>query len=132
MDESEKKLMSKFLSMELHVAYVRSLEDSNRVRAACLKYLQRRFLRFYPEHVALVKQLQQLAASLGGRLEIPQFPGKYSWIQKLFGWAAARTARRSYNRMKSAVARSYDAMLLCMESLGRRSKRVSRSTIKVA
>jgi glycosyltransferase involved in cell wall biosynthesis len=122
MDESEKKLISKFLSMELHVAYVRSLEDSGRVRAACLMYLQRRFLRFYPEHVALVNQLHQMAASLGGRLEIPQFSGKYSWIQKLFGWTAARTARRSYNRMKAAIARSYDAMLLGIESLGCRSK----------
>jgi glycosyltransferase involved in cell wall biosynthesis len=126
MDDSERKLTSKFLSMQLHVAYVRSLEDSDRVRAACLQYLQRCFLRFYPEHVALVKQLQQIAASLGGRLEIPQFPRKYSWIQKLFGWTAARTTRRSYNRMKSAVARSYDAMLLGIESLGCRSKRVKR------
>jgi glycosyltransferase involved in cell wall biosynthesis len=132
MDESEEKLISKFLSMELHVAYVRSLEDSQRVRATCLKYLQRRFLRFYPEHVALVKQFQQMAASLGGRLEIPQFPRKYSWIQKLFGWTAARKARRSYNRMKSAAARSYDAMLLCIESLACRSKRFRGSTIKVA
>jgi glycosyltransferase involved in cell wall biosynthesis len=129
MDESEKKLMSKFLSMELHVAYLCSLEDSNRVRAACLKYLQRRFLRFYPERVALVQQLQQMAASLGGQLGIPQFPRKYSWIQKLFGWGAARTARRSYNRVKSAVARSYDAMLRYIELLGCRSKRIRGSRL---
>jgi len=132
MDDSEEKLKSKFLSMELHVGYIRSLEDSERVRASCLKYLQRRFLRFYPEHVALVKQLQQMATSLGGRLETPQFSGKYSWIQKVFGWAAARTARRSYNRMKSGVARSYDGMLLGIESLGSRAKRIRGSTIKVA
>ncbi len=130
MDESEKKLISKFRSMQLHVTYVRSLEDSERVRAACLNYLQRRFLRFYPEQVGLIKQLQQLAASLGGRLEIPQFPRKYSWIQKLFGWTAARTTRRYSNRVKSAVARFYDAMLFCIESLGDRSKRISGSTIK--
>ena len=132
MDESEKKLMSKLLSMELHVAYIGSLEDSDRVRAACLTYLQRRFFRFYPEHVALVKRLEQIAISLGGRLEIPQFSGKYSWIEKVFGRAAARTARRSYNRMKSAVARSYDAMLFGIESLSCRSKRIRGSTIKVA
>jgi glycosyltransferase involved in cell wall biosynthesis len=129
MDESEKKLISKFLSMELHVAYLRSLEESDRVRTACLKYLQRRFLRFYPQHVALVQQLQRMAASLGGRLEIPQFPRKYSWIQKLFGWTAARTTRRYYNRMKSAVARSYDAMLRCVESVGCRSKRIRDSRV---
>jgi hypothetical protein len=130
MDESEKKLISKFLSMQLHVTYVRSLEDSERVRAACLKYLQLRFVRFYPEQAALVKQLQQLAASLDGRLEIPQFPRKYLWIQKLFGWTAARTTCGYYNRLKSAVARFYDAMLFCIESLGDRSKQISGSTIK--
>src|SRR4029453_1872036 len=53
-DESEKKLVSQFLSMQLHGGYVRSLEDSERVRAACLNYLQRRFHRFYPERIAFV------------------------------------------------------------------------------
>jgi len=38
-DESEKKLISQFLSMQLHVGYVRSLEDSERVlsRAGCFR-----------------------------------------------------------------------------------------------
>jgi glycosyltransferase involved in cell wall biosynthesis len=115
MDESEKKLISKFLSMQLHVTYVRSLEDSERVRAACLKYLQRRFLRFYPEQAALVKQLQQLAASLDGRLEIPQFPRKYLWIQKLFGWSVAKEVRQRWNRCKSSVMRSWDKTLFRLE-----------------
>jgi glycosyltransferase involved in cell wall biosynthesis len=110
-DESEKKLVSQFLSMQLHVGYVRSFEDSERVRAACLNYLQRRFLRFYPERVAFVEQLQQLAAILGGRLEVPQLSWKYSWMQKAFGWKAAKRARQYYNRCKSAVIRFWDKIL---------------------
>ena len=114
-DESEKKLVSQFLSMQLHVGYVRSLEDSERVRKACLNYLQRRFHRFYPEQVAFVEQLQQLAASLGGQLEIPQLPWKYSWMQKVFGWKAAKRARQYYNRCKLAAIRFWDKILFHVE-----------------
>jgi glycosyltransferase involved in cell wall biosynthesis len=114
-DESEKKLISQFLSMQLHVDYVRSLEDSERVRAACLNYLQSRFLRFYPERATFVKQLQQLAATLGGRLEVPQLPWNYCWMQKVFGWKATKRARLYYNRCKSAVIRFWDKILFHVE-----------------
>jgi glycosyltransferase involved in cell wall biosynthesis len=114
-DESEKKLVSQFLSMQLHVGYVRSLEDSERVRAACLNYLQSRFLRFYPERVAFVEQLQQLAAILGGRLEVPQLSWKYLWIQKLFGWTVAKQVRQRWNQCKSSVMRSWDKALFRLE-----------------
>jgi glycosyltransferase involved in cell wall biosynthesis len=114
-DESEKKLISQFLSMQLHVGYVRSLEDSERVRAACLNYLQSRFLRFYPERVTFVKQLEELAAILGGRLGVPQLPWKYSWMQKVFGWKAAKRARQYYNRCKSAAIRFWDKILFHVE-----------------
>src|SRR5258708_7171146 len=85
-DESEKKLISQFLSMQLHVSYVRSLEESERVRAACLNYLQTRFIRFYPELVALVKHLEQLVEIIGGGLEVPQLYWKRSWRRKFLGW----------------------------------------------
>jgi glycosyltransferase involved in cell wall biosynthesis len=114
-DESEKKLVSQFLSMQLHVGYVRSLEDTEQVRAACLNYLQSRFFRFYPERVAFVEQLQQLAAILGGRLEFPQLSWKYSWMQKVFGWKAAKRARQYYNRCKSAAIRFWDKILFHVE-----------------
>ena len=114
-DESEKKLISQFLSMQLHVSYVRSLEESERVRAACLNYLQTRFIRFYPERVALVKQLEQLAAILGGRLEVPQLSWKYSWMRKVFGWTVTKRIRQYYNRWKSSVTRSWDKAFFHLE-----------------
>jgi glycosyltransferase involved in cell wall biosynthesis len=115
-DESEKKLTSQFLSMQLHVGYVRSLEDSERVRAACLSYLQMRFINFYPERAAFVEQLQQLAATLGGRLEAPQLPWKYSCMQKVFGWRMVKRTRRRYNRWKSSVIRSWHKALFSLRT----------------
>jgi glycosyltransferase involved in cell wall biosynthesis len=114
-DESYKKLESQFLAMQLHVDYVRSLEESERVRAACLNYLQIRFFRFYPEHLAFVNRLQQLAATLGGRLEPPRLPWKYLWMQKLVGWTRVRRTRQRYNRWKSAFIRSWDKALFYLE-----------------
>ncbi len=113
--ESKKKLTSLFLSMQLHVRHVRSLEDSERVRVACLNYLQRRFFRFYPEQVDLVERLQQLAATLGGRLEIPQMSPKYSWMSNILGWRRTQRIRQRYNRAKSFVIRVWDKLLFCLE-----------------
>jgi glycosyltransferase involved in cell wall biosynthesis len=113
-DWSDKKFRSAFLSMQLHIGHVRSLEDSERVRATCLKYLQRRFLRFYPEQVTFVNQLQQLATSLGGQLETPRLPWEYSWMQRVFGWTVTKRTRQYYNRLKWSVIRSWDRLLFIL------------------
>ena len=115
-DTSPKKLASLFLSMQSHVAYVRSLEDSERVRSACLSYLQRRFFRFYPEQIALVEKMQELAATVGGTLEPPQLSWKYAWMQKLLGWTLTKRFRQLYNRAKSFAMRTWEKALCCLES----------------
>jgi glycosyltransferase involved in cell wall biosynthesis len=114
-DESYKKLESQFLSMQLHIQYIRSLEDSERVREACLNYLQTRFPRFYPEHVAFVDQLRQLATNLGGRLEPPPLSWKYAWMQTLFGWAVVKRIRHRYNRWKWSIVRWWEKALSCFQ-----------------
>ena len=40
LEVSDKKLESQFRSIQMHIDYLRSLEDSEQTRAACLKYLQ--------------------------------------------------------------------------------------------
>jgi len=114
-DQSQKKLESQFLSLQLHIGYVRSLEDSERVRAACLNYLQSRFLRFYPERVTFVNELQELASGLGGRLQTPRLPWHYSCMQKVFGWTVTKRTGQYYNRLKSSVFRSWDKALFRLE-----------------
>jgi glycosyltransferase involved in cell wall biosynthesis len=114
-DRSDKKLESQFLSMKLHVGYLRSLEESERVRAACLAYLQTWFGWFFEERPDLAQELGRLAATLGGRLQAPKLPWKYLWIQKLFGWSAAKEVRQRWNRCKSSVMRCWDKALLHLE-----------------
>ena len=53
--------------MQLHIRYLWSLENSERVRNACLRYLQTSLICFYPEKVDIVRQARQLATELGGQ-----------------------------------------------------------------
>jgi hypothetical protein len=114
-DSSDKKLESQFLSMRLHVDYLRSFEESERVRAASLTYLQNWFVWFFEERPDLARELERLAATLGGGLKAPRLPWKYLWIQKLFGWSVAKEVRQRWNRCKSSVRRSWDKTLFCLE-----------------
>jgi glycosyltransferase involved in cell wall biosynthesis len=115
-DGSHKKLESQFLSMQLHVAYLRSLEESERTRAAAVNYLQTWFTWFFEERPDLARELERLAAALGGGLEVPRLPWKYLWIQKLFGWTVAKQVCHRWNRCKSSVMRSWDKVLFCLEN----------------
>jgi glycosyltransferase involved in cell wall biosynthesis len=113
--DSDKKKDSLLLSMKLHIQYLRLLEDSERVRKACLAYIQIWYPNFYTKRPDLMQEAQQLAASLGGRLSVPKSSWKYSWIEKLFGWAVARQICQRWNECKSYIIRSCDKVLFCLE-----------------
>jgi len=116
---SDKKIEAQFLGMKLQIGYLRAWEDSDRVRAACVTYLQTWLHNFYPNRPDLVQEAQQLAASLGGRLFLPKASWKYAWIEKLFGFAAAKHAQLYYNRGKSSALRAWDRMMYSFERHGR-------------
>ncbi len=65
---SDRKRVAQMRSMKLHISYLRSLEDSERTRAACVKYLQNWMIFFYPERMDIVAQAEQMAQELGGQL----------------------------------------------------------------
>jgi glycosyltransferase involved in cell wall biosynthesis len=119
---SDKKMEAQFFGMKLQIGYLRAREDSDRVRAACLNYLQTWLPSFYPDRSDLVREAQQLAASLGGSLHVPKAPWKYAWIEKLFGFAAAKHTQLSYNQAKSFALRTWDRM---MYSIDYRSRSLS-------
>jgi glycosyltransferase involved in cell wall biosynthesis len=112
---SQRKLESLFLSMQLHVGYLRALEDSQRTRAACVRYLQIWLDNFYPERPDIVGQLERLAADVGGRLEIPKLSWKYSWIQRFFGWTAAKQARLAMRGFREGLAKSWDRAMFRLQ-----------------
>jgi len=90
---SPRKIDAQFLSIQLHIRYLRSLEESERVHAACVRYLQTWLIHFYPERPDIVHQARDLAEELGGKLVDPKLRWKYSWIEKAFGWEVAKRAQ---------------------------------------
>ena len=118
--QSDRKKEAMLLSMRLHVDYIRSLEDSDRVRGACVKYLQIWLIRFYPERPDIVEALQELARDLGGRLEMPRLRWKYAWIAPLFGWGAAKQAQLALPQFKASLMRRWDHAMHRLEALTER------------
>ena len=108
---SDKKMEAQLLAMKLQIGYLRAREDSDRVRAACVICLQDWLPSFYPDRPDLVQEAQQLAESLGGRLSLPKASWKFAWIEKLFGFAAAKHTQLHYNQAKCSVLRAWDKMM---------------------
>ncbi len=113
---SNRKKDSLLLSMKLHIRYLQSLEDSERVRKACLAYLQNWYYVFYPERLDAVVELQALASQLQGRLELPSLSWKYAWMKPIFGLKAAKWAQTSLPNLKQSGMRHFDNAMYKLEA----------------
>jgi glycosyltransferase involved in cell wall biosynthesis len=107
---SASKMEAQMRSMQLHIQHLRSLEDSERVREACIAYLQNWLPFFYPNRPDLVQQAEELAQSLGGKLNPPQLSWKLSLFSALFGGQRAKRAKGSMVRLKWFVVRIWDKL----------------------
>ena len=114
--KSDRKREALWLSMDLHIGYLRSLEDSPRTREACLTYLQRNLINFFPERADIVWQMEQVAADLGGRMLPPQLSWKYSWIKAAFGWEMAKSVSQESRKMRWSVEKSLDKAMFRIKS----------------
>jgi glycosyltransferase involved in cell wall biosynthesis len=115
--QSKKKIEAHILGIRLQISSLRSLEDSERVRAACLCHLQNCFICCYPGRAEIAQELQELAGSLGGQLPLPTVPWKYALIKELFGFAAAYHTQLYYNQVKCSVLRGWDKIMYSVERL---------------
>jgi len=113
---SDKKKDSLVRSMKLHIQYIRSLEESERVRKACVTYLQNWYQHFYPEREDLVAELENLAGQLQGRLEKPHLRWKYAWMKPLFGWRIAKWAQHALPELSTRLVRDWDRAMLKLEN----------------
>ena len=113
---SNNKRESLYRSIKLHIQYLRSLEESERVRNACLTYLQNWFGVFYPDRPDLIAELKNLAAELGGGLNLPRLGWKYAWMKPVFGRRVAEWARRTLPAMKSSFLRHWDKAMFNWET----------------
>jgi glycosyltransferase involved in cell wall biosynthesis/peptidoglycan/xylan/chitin deacetylase (PgdA/CDA1 family) len=105
---SNTKREALWLSMQLHIGYLLSLEDTPRTREACLAYMQRNLINFYPERADIVMQAEQVARDLGFTLRPPHLSWKYSWIKTTFGWNAAKNTALQMREIRWSLEKSLD------------------------
>jgi len=128
--QSARKLEAHWLSMRLHIGYLRSLEDSDRVREACLNYLRASQIHFYL--LGIVKQAQYLARDLGGELAPPRLSWKYSWIKAVFGWHLAKSVQQNLLRFRYSAEKTLDYAIFRIEKKGaRRTPEVSQVVSRI-
>jgi glycosyltransferase involved in cell wall biosynthesis len=113
---SDKKKESLLLSMQLQIKYLRAMENSERVRKACVAYLQNWYENFYPERADLAAQARKMADELGGSLEEPHLRWKFAWLKPLFGLGTAKWAQMTLPRMKASLLRTIDKTMYTLES----------------
>jgi glycosyltransferase involved in cell wall biosynthesis len=107
---SDRACKSLYLSLSLNIGRLRSLEDSQRTRSACLIFLQRWVIYFYPEQFAILEKASDLAKELGGELLPPSLSWKYSIIKLFFGWSMSKKVQEVTSMIKMIVQRIWDKM----------------------
>jgi glycosyltransferase involved in cell wall biosynthesis len=112
---SRERLEADVLSKQLHIDYVLSMADGERVRAACLTYLQQNTSILFLRRPDLTAQAQRLATRLGGNFEIPRLSWKYSWVQPLFGTTVAAAASLTLPLVKLSLTRLWDRALFNLQ-----------------
>ena len=113
---SNTKRDSLLRSIKLHIQYLRSLEESERVRKACLTYLQNAYVDFYPQRPDIIEELERMAAALQGRVELPPLRRKYAWLKPLLGYTATSRVQTSLPLFRSFLENRWDRGMHWMES----------------
>ncbi len=124
--KSDRKMDAMLLSMKLHVQYVRSLEDSERVRDACRAYLQNWSTNFDPDRSDIRSELQELAAGFSGHLVFPGLRWKYAWMTPLIGYERAWRAQLALPRFKARAVCAWDKLMSRVELLAGNRELASR------
>jgi glycosyltransferase involved in cell wall biosynthesis len=111
---SEELYRSSLLSTKLSIQYLRSMEESERIREACLALLQSTFDFFYPDKTGLIEEMNTLASELGGKLLPPNFSWKFNLARRLLGWNLAKEIRHKSRKLKLGIVVKLDRMMYGM------------------
>jgi GT2 family glycosyltransferase len=111
MGKSREKLKSLFLSLNLSVDHLLSLENSERTRRAGVRILQTWLPLFYPEQSELLDEMDKLARTLGGSLSTPKISWKYHPVEVIFGMKTARSVMCRWNAVKLSALKNWDGLL---------------------
>jgi glycosyltransferase involved in cell wall biosynthesis len=115
-DRIPRKVDAHWLSMRLHMQYLRSLEDSPRVQAACIQFIQDSLAYFYPERRDILGEAEAIADGFGRQLSNPKLSWKYAWIKALFGWKLTKPTQLHLRRVRWSFHKRLDYLLFQIEN----------------
>jgi glycosyltransferase involved in cell wall biosynthesis len=111
MNRSIKALESLLLSMELSFKVLKSMEDSERTRNSCLKFLQSRVIDYFPDNYEIMAKAEKLARELGGILIRPEDSLKLYGTEKILGWRKKIMRTNIARKIKKSVLRNIDKLI---------------------
>lgn len=112
---SEKAYESKLLSITLSMDHLRSLEDSERTRRACLILLQDVYsLYYYADSSGLLEKANIIASELSGELKPLKLRWKWDVMCRLIGWRATKKIMNSARKYKFMTKIYWDRLLFNM------------------
>jgi glycosyltransferase involved in cell wall biosynthesis len=115
MERSERSTQALSLALRLQVGHLLALEDSERTRKACLRYLHTFLPYFYGLDDSHLHELRLLAERLGGQLGAPWISWKYRPLEKLLGPRTARNVMNNWRATKLLARRNLDKCLYHMK-----------------
>ncbi|MCL4760858.1 MAG: glycosyltransferase family 2 protein [Burkholderiales bacterium] len=108
---SDRKMDAMLLSMKLHIQYALALEDTPRMREACLIYVRNWSQYFAPRRQDIMEQLTSMARELGGTFRRPPLRWKYAWMQPIVGRDLAWHAQTLLPHYRSRLACRWDLFM---------------------
>ena len=108
---SRRALESLFLSMNLCICHLLSLEDSEGTRKACVEFLQNSVGYYYPDHTDLAEKANDFALELGGELSPPVLKWRLAILKMILGYHLAEKTRRSWFALKILISGNWDKLL---------------------
>lgn len=120
-DGTHKKLDSAWLSIRLHVEYLRQLEDSERTRRACVSFLRTWLAWFDPIRPDIIEDMKTLARTLGAEIDLAKKAAflrwKFAWMAPVLGRRCAFWAQTRLPQFKHLIIRQWDKTLFQLEKL---------------
>ena len=113
---SESARQSLWLSIQLCIACLISLEDSERTRIAALSRLQSYVESYCPEEAGLFREVNELAIQLRGKLTVPRFNQSKNILKSLFGQKLTKETLAIYRKLRLLAAIKFDEALYRLAS----------------
>ena len=112
---TQRAMESLLLAMELSIGHLRSLEDSERTRKACVKFIQHTLLSYYSNEYGIMERAEKLANCLGGTSRAPDVGWKIAISRDLLGFKNTLKVINLKRRFAAKAHRSLDYVLFKLE-----------------